>query len=1710
MPGSGDSLLLRFGIDLTPVQQAVNSVKSLLGELNTLSDNLSSKADSVTSSLSQHMADLADHSKAVTQAAMEGATQDAKRLQMAGDIVAPLKEALGIHESSVDALKGQVEQYSKITEQMKEQVRLLDILKGVGGIGGGFLKGLVGGGLGGQVAGGVLAGGGILEILKGLGEAAEKAAEDFKKLVEESGRLVGLEDVFKRLASGAGIDANVAFKELQESTEGLIDKVTLLRVANAGLKKDIPVERVSELSHAVVTLAESGTTRLHSAAEGMELLARALETGRGRALGAALGMDQFLSRLHDLPAALSPLEKEQLLLKNLEAEIIRRANQVGGTPNTIESAMKRLTIAREDLTKSFAVGFQTAPGFQQLLDWIGNIAKRFTEAQGSAEEFGRSIGNAVGPFIESLLRSIKPLGEALSSLGSTLGDLIGAVTGLDTKTDSPLKNLIGAVIIFNGELTKVIYALKDIADLIHGVGGVIFSNSPTDFAANLILAGQKANNAVSGSKVPSSFAGPLQPGQTRLGPTAAEIDADTQRLLDQVYSNDQTASGKPIKGEGPPNIPDRNRQMREAQDQMQAAQAAAKERLAERQKEIDEEKKLDDLAYKYNQEDEAKHYDTQLKLIQEAGQARLEALSNTSNAEVQLAETRHQMGMSTEKEYTDTVHKIYSNFQKSFVDDQKTTNLQIIALYDQQAKDIEAAVRKGIDANLALYERQSNARIHAAQRDLQTQEEAVKAEQALNEKKFGRGEISPDAYFNQQIADINRLTQIQIDAAKRVAAEKTAQAQAEIVAAKAVADNESLSETDRENARAKEATAQQKIADAREQLEDDIVQKASKAEETLTTLMEDQASKRMQAIQKAYQPQQQALESQLAIEQQLQEIGNKQVIGVPEDVTKQLLGNLESQMSMLSQLSQRIQPYSDEWFTVLDRMEKVYQTQVKYRAELESMTALMPNIASFFDGLAKSLTEILPSKFAQNLLSTVQKGAAAMLQSFQFFGHTGVDKDPVLSKLEDQAKMMFDNMGASGKSFAAGMDQTTAVLQKSSTQWDQVSQAAQKSLADMTAAVRGPVQPFTAITPVVSQLQNKLIELMHSVDDLITSMQKGTTPSGFMGPVQQSGQGMPGVAGGAAADPATQTIKQILTNMYAVTSGQSASQVAGMLSIFSAISAQPSLGTNFNDILSNIANQGQMPPTTPLSKSGYALNQRTPKVPNDQLSSSQGAFGSLMAPWAGVFHGLFPGSNRVSGGDSGEGSNSVFTGSDIGNSGGDSGEAGKSSGSSSASGAASLGDSLKQVGQQLKTVVSGIGAIISGKNATSGAIGGAEGGASIGGMFGPIGAGIGLAGGALMGALIGNKQAQITNELNNFTTNFKEIMNEFALNTNNLNQTIVQLEVLQGALTASMNAQKKGKDRASFQSQIDNVKQQIQQLQQQQNQILVNMNEQLAVLSAPTGMQQYLQTLQQILQQYDQFAGAAQNAQQLASANQFLVESLQQYSITVDEQFRQANESAINDALQLNSLYQQRIDLINQINTQIESVLSAGVLTRTPTRAQTAGQQIEQIQYQAQIQLDSINEQIQAEQYRVNAETQIFNLSTTRVGLESQLLILQNTQTNLDMQRIQSLQAVVAMLQTGNFSLLGPLLASMPGFLNPTITGGSAPLPSWAAPFSGPLTVQQLQQLFGAILAMPGMASATGTSLTPAGGTQSVEDMFAGAYQTRAAAGLATFRGQNL
>ena len=439
----------------------------------------------------------------------------------------------------------------------------------------------------------------------------------------------------------------------------------------------------------------------------------------------------------------------------------------------------------------------------------------------------------------------------------------------------------------------------------------------------------------------------------------------------------------------------------------------------------------------------------------------------------------------------------------------------------------------------------------------------------------------------------------------------------------------------------------------------------------------------------------------------------------------------------------------------------------------------------------------------------------------------------------------------------------------------------------------------------------------------------------------------------------------------------------------------------------------------------------------------------------------------------------------------------------------SISDAFSDFTKGLKGAITAVGqfasAIANAGSASAGAFGGALAGgglgnavgselgqkggplASLGAMAGPLGSLVGGALGAATGAIFGQKQEEVQDDINQLSANFKSIMNEFSTNNTSLTQTISNLTVLIAQAQAMQASTKKGG--SQFTQLIQQYNEQIVQLENQQKQIMTQLNEQLAVATAPTAFQNIVSGIQQILQQYTEFVGAAQNANELAQANNYLTQSLENLAVTYSDQLNQGQQQAIQDALNLNDLYNQRNQLEYQYLQQVRSIQGEGTLTRGVTLAQSKFSKLYNLDVQQTNQLNAINAQINLEQYKVSAAQQIFSLATTQVGLQTQLLDLQKIGINEDMQRLNALQYTLQMLQNTGYSLtnLGSVNPSDPNALLTTLLS---------------LLANQL-------------GINVGGALNPSGApyglaSDSLSNLAAGAYQQRAQFGFANYRSSGI
>jgi hypothetical protein len=290
---------------------------------------------------------------------------------------------------------------------------------------------------------------------------------------------------------------------------------------------------------------------------------------------------------------------------------------------------------------------------------------------------------------------------------------------------------------------------------------------------------------------------------------------------------------------------------------------------------------------------------------------------------------------------------------------------------------------------------------------------------------------------------------------------------------------------------------------------------------------------------------------------------------------------------------------------------------------------------------------------------------------------------------------------------------------------------------------------------------------------------------------------------------------------------------------------------------------------------------------------------------------------------------------------------------------------------------------------------------------------------------------------------FQATLNEYQNGNATLQETIATLERERQQAIVSLSGTKGGHDQLD--KLLPEFDQQISQLQQQQKQIIENFDEALQGLETQSttlqGIQQQWTQIVKTVQQYLSAGGDATNA------TKYLSYSLQQMQTDAQNQLDEANRQAIQDAITLNGLLQQKLQLTEQYNQQVFAVENQGSIQRRQG-AITQGEQLAQLAAQYAKQMQDLDEQIGITQQKVTAEGQIFDLATSIADLHRQDEQLQLKALEQQIQKwtdLKSLVDSIFMQPSGVFTTNNPLLTNLPPIIvniNGDITGVSPLDPS--------------------------------------------------------------------
>jgi hypothetical protein len=259
------------------------------------------------------------------------------------------------------------------------------------------------------------------------------------------------------------------------------------------------------------------------------------------------------------------------------------------------------------------------------------------------------------------------------------------------------------------------------------------------------------------------------------------------------------------------------------------------------------------------------------------------------------------------------------------------------------------------------------------------------------------------------------------------------------------------------------------------------------------------------------------------------------------------------------------------------------------------------------------------------------------------------------------------------------------------------------------------------------------------------------------------------------------------------------------------------------------------------------------------------------------------------------------------------------------------------------------------------------------------------------------------NAAKEISSQFDQIIAAFNTGSAKLGETIDRLEAERAAAIQRLSGKKGGrKELDQLLPQFDDA---IAKLQAQQSAIFDAFDSRLNLLRTGEAFRDVAAAVQEAVAQFREYVDAGGD---LAKANEFLSLTLSDLRSRSAEQLASGETQAIEDALQLNDLLRQRQDLLTSSAEEERQILTRGVLERQRTVAQDKSVELEALRQSRDARLAELDQSIQIQQLKVDAESRVFTLAQDRVALEVRLLDLKAAEFDRETAQLAALKDIVA------------------------------------------------------------------------------------------------------
>lgn len=277
---------------------------------------------------------------------------------------------------------------------------------------------------------------------------------------------------------------------------------------------------------------------------------------------------------------------------------------------------------------------------------------------------------------------------------------------------------------------------------------------------------------------------------------------------------------------------------------------------------------------------------------------------------------------------------------------------------------------------------------------------------------------------------------------------------------------------------------------------------------------------------------------------------------------------------------------------------------------------------------------------------------------------------------------------------------------------------------------------------------------------------------------------------------------------------------------------------------------------------------------------------------------------------------------------------------------------------------------------------------------------------------------------------FSDTVQSFQNGTTDLADTIVALEQQRQQAISQLSGKKGGQDQLN--TILPQFDQEILALKKQQADLKNTFENQLTLLQLhSTTLSGIVQQWQQINQQVTDYIKAGGEA---GKAAEFLSLQLEQIKESSQDQLSQGEQQAIQDAITLNGLLQQKVDLEKSYQQQVFDLTNADSIERQQAGAVTRGRQLADLKAQHDADEAAVDEQIDLANQKILLEGKVFNISTdiSELHRRDEELTLQALSEQL--QKYTDLKAIIDSINQGaNGLFTSGLLQATPQQVNVNI-----------------------------------------------------------------------------